>query len=110
MQDNNGNRKKDILDNKDNRDKEKEKNNLISMSDNIDKNLELLSKRVDQVDHKEQISLKNPLNKILLRMLKMFKILKMHHHKLKKKKLKMQMYLIYKFRMYKTSLLDQEED
>lgn len=38
MQDNNGNRKKDILDNKDNRDKEKEKNNLISMNDNIDKN------------------------------------------------------------------------
>jgi hypothetical protein len=47
MLDNNGNRKKDILDNKDNRDKEKEKNNLISMNDNIDKNLELLSKLVD---------------------------------------------------------------
>ncbi len=90
MLDNNGNRKKDILDNKDNRDKEKEKNNLISMNDNIDKNLELLSKLVDQVDHKEQISLKNHLNRILLRMHKMFKILKMHH-KLKKKKLKMQM-------------------
>ena len=47
MQDNNGNRKKDILDNRDNRDKEKEKNNLISMNDNIDKSLELLSKLVD---------------------------------------------------------------
>lgn len=47
MQDNNGNRKKDILDNKDNRDKEKEKNNLISMNDNIDKNLELPSKIVN---------------------------------------------------------------
>ena len=90
MQDNNGNRKKDILDNKDNRDKEKEKNNLISMNDNIDKNLELPSKIVNQVDHKEQISLKNHLNRILLRMLRMFRILEMHH-KLKKKKLKIQM-------------------
>lgn len=53
VQDNNGNKRKDLEENKDNKDKEGEKNNLINMNNNIDRNLELLSRPVDWVDQKE---------------------------------------------------------